>query len=61
MQIWITERSHRCDGGKIPSSGKVPKFSATVDSFPSRYIISGATQGLPKFSRPQSKRGGENS
>lgn len=43
MHIRIMERSYRCDGGIFPSSEKVPKFSAMVDSFPGRYMKSGAT------------------
>lgn len=43
VHIRIMERSYRCDGGIFPSSEKVPKFSAMVDSFPGRYMKSGAT------------------
>lgn len=60
MQVGIMERSHRCDGRLFPSSGKGPKFSTTVDSFPSRYVIPETPQGLLKFSS-WGKEGGESS
>lgn len=58
VQIRVMESSHRSDGGLFQLR-EAHKFSATVDSIPSRYVVSGTTQGLLKFSGTQGKTGGE--
>lgn len=56
MQIEIVERSHKgCGGGLLPNSEKVPKFSATGISFPSRYVISGTPRGYLNLVDPGAK------